>query len=663
MIGPTGQVMERIGAVETLEAAAEAVGWGRDLPADEAIGIATGWWPSFPGPSGAYLKLDSDGSGTIITGAQECGTGSVMALPILAAEVLGMRPEEFRIVYQDTGVAPFDGGASGSQTTFNNGRAVIAAANEIRDQLIVLAAGMLEANPRDIELVDGMARVKGSHARAVRISDLASEAAGAELLLGRGSGAVPPTPKVDAASCVGRLGGESFAAPTFFTHAARVRVDRDTGVVRVLEVAAAHESGTIINPIGADRPGDRRGRDGHRPGPERARSVVRRWTPAQPVPPRLQAPDLCRRPADQRDLRRCTLPDCRTEGSQRRRRAALRADSRGDRECDQRSDRDTGPAAPDDPRARLGGDRDRRRRRRLVTGRFEAPTAIDAALAAVAAGSRPVAGGTDLVVGVRQGKWTMPGDLVAIDRVAELRGIGVDEAGLRIGATTSHADLCADPAIRERWTAIADAAAIVGSPATRHVGTLGGNLANASPAAETTGPLVCFAAIASVQSVRGERTIPVADLATGPGRTALEPDEIIVAVSVPSIAASGSSYVRLEFRRQMEIAVVGATAVVAMDGSRIADARIALTALAPTVRRIAAAEAALLGTDGERTAAKEAGRIAAEASMPIADVRASAEYRRAMAAVVVRRAIEGAVARARGETVAIPASASLFGAI
>ena len=120
-----------------------------------------------PGSVGAYLKLDSDGSGTIITGAQECGTGSVMALPILAAEVLGMRPEEFRIVYQDTGVAPYDGGASGSQTTFNNGRAVIAAATEIRDQLIVLAAGMLEANPRDIELVDGMARVKGSHTAAV----------------------------------------------------------------------------------------------------------------------------------------------------------------------------------------------------------------------------------------------------------------------------------------------------------------------------------------------------------------------------------------------------------------------------------------------------------------------------------------------------------------
>ena len=85
-----------------------------------------------------------------------------MALPILAAEVLGMRPDEFRILYQDTDAGPYDGGASGSQTTFNNGRAVIAAATEVREQLLDLAADLLEANRADLELVDGMVRVKGS---------------------------------------------------------------------------------------------------------------------------------------------------------------------------------------------------------------------------------------------------------------------------------------------------------------------------------------------------------------------------------------------------------------------------------------------------------------------------------------------------------------------
>jgi len=249
--GPTGQVFERIGVIETLERAAGAIGWGRPLPDGEAIGIATGWWPSFPGASGAHLTINADGSGTIVTGAQECGTGAVMALPILAAEVLGMRPDEFRILYQDTDAGPYDGGASGSQTTFNNGRAVIAAATEVRDQLLALAADVLEASVADLELVEGMARVRGSTTSSVSIADLASQAAGAGLLLGRGSGQPPPTPAAETASCVGRLGAESFAAPTFFTHAARVKVDRDTGVVRVLEIAAAHESGVVINPIGA----------------------------------------------------------------------------------------------------------------------------------------------------------------------------------------------------------------------------------------------------------------------------------------------------------------------------------------------------------------------------------------------------------------------------
>ena len=112
----------------------------------------------------------------------------------------------------------------------------------------------------------------------------------------------------------------------------------------------------------------------------------------------------------------------------------------------------------------------------------------------------------------------------------------------------------------------------------------------------------------------------------------------------------------------MEIAVVGATAVVRLDGDVVREARIAITALAPTVRRVAAAESSLVGTDGGPAAAAKAGRLAAEAATPISDVRASLEYRTAMAAVVVRRAVTGAIARARGETVPIPASASLFGA-
>jgi CO/xanthine dehydrogenase Mo-binding subunit len=247
--GPTGQVFERIGMKETLEAAVEMIGYGRELPEDEAIGVACGWWPSFGWESGAYLKLNHDGTGTIITGGTESGTGAVMGLPLLAAEVLGMRPEEFSILYQDTDAAPWDTGSSGSQTTFNNGRAVMEAAKEVREKLLDLAAEKLEAHRGDLELVDGAARVKGSPGSSVSIAELAGPGIP---LIGKGSGTVPVAPEVDASACVGRLGNESFLAPQLITHAARVRVDPETGVVRVLEYAAAHDSGVIINRIGAD---------------------------------------------------------------------------------------------------------------------------------------------------------------------------------------------------------------------------------------------------------------------------------------------------------------------------------------------------------------------------------------------------------------------------
>jgi CO/xanthine dehydrogenase Mo-binding subunit len=159
--GPTRQVFEDIGAAETLERAVELIGYGKELPEDEAIGVAVGWWPSFGIASGAYVKINGDGSATIITGAQECGTGAVMALPLLAAEILGMEPERFSLLYQDTDAGPFDSGASGSQTTFNNGRAVMAAANDVREQLLELAAEQLEANKDDLELKDGAVSVRG----------------------------------------------------------------------------------------------------------------------------------------------------------------------------------------------------------------------------------------------------------------------------------------------------------------------------------------------------------------------------------------------------------------------------------------------------------------------------------------------------------------------
>ena len=249
--GPSGQTYGEIGVQQCIEEATKLVGYGRALPDDEAIGVAIGWWPSFSVPSGAYIKIDGDGSGQIITGAQECGTGSVMTLRQLAAEELGMDPEDFQLIYQDTSVAPYDMGATGSQTVFNNGRAVMAAAGQIAEQLKALAAEHLEASPADIVLADGHAHVAGTPSSTVSITELAGIAAGGELLIAHGSGTPPSAPPLVGSSCVGDVGMASFVAPQFSCHAVRIRLDRDTGVVRVLEVGAAHDSGTIINETGA----------------------------------------------------------------------------------------------------------------------------------------------------------------------------------------------------------------------------------------------------------------------------------------------------------------------------------------------------------------------------------------------------------------------------
>jgi CO/xanthine dehydrogenase Mo-binding subunit len=198
--------------------------------------------------AGAYVKLNPDGTGTIVTGAQENGTGSVMAMPRYVAEELGMRPEDFTMLYQDTDAAPWDGGSCGSQTTFNSGRAVIAAAIDLREQLLDAAEEQLEAARDDLELVDGTIRVKGSPDKSLTIAELAADAT----FHGAGSGDVPEAPEAPAEGCVGRIGCESFLAPQLIAHAARVKVDRATGVTRVLEVAAVHDCGRILNPVGAN---------------------------------------------------------------------------------------------------------------------------------------------------------------------------------------------------------------------------------------------------------------------------------------------------------------------------------------------------------------------------------------------------------------------------
>jgi CO/xanthine dehydrogenase FAD-binding subunit len=299
-----------------------------------------------------------------------------------------------------------------------------------------------------------------------------------------------------------------------------------------------------------------------------------------------------------------------------------------------------------------------------VTASVLVASSLDETLRELGEGARPVAGGTDLVVGMRQGKAPLPERMVAIHRLGGLRGMNGTNGVLRLGALTTHAEIARDETICARLTALADASAIVGSHATRVRGTIGGNVMNASPAMETGGPLICMDAVATLRSSGGERQVPVAELFVGPGRTSARADELLTTIDVPlPTATSGSCYLRLEYRRQMEIAVVGATAVLTLDGDTVTDARVAITALAPTIRRVPEAEAALVGTDADAEAAAAAGEAAANASQPIGDVRGSADYRRAMAAVITSRAIDVAAARARGRDIPVPANLSTEGGL
>ncbi|MCU1389364.1 MAG: Xanthine dehydrogenase, binding subunit [Ilumatobacteraceae bacterium] len=290
---------------------------------------------------------------------------------------------------------------------------------------------------------------------------------------------------------------------------------------------------------------------------------------------------------------------------------------------------------------------------------FTIATTLDDALAAMAAGARPVAGGSDLVVAARHGKAPLPGSIVAIDRLGDLAQITGTADGVRIGALATHATLMRHPLIVDSYPGLADASALVGSPATRNVGTLGGNVMNSSPAMDTGAPLLALGASVELRSVTGTRIVPLGELWTGPGRNVAAADELCTAVLIPAPAtargtASSSAYVRLEYRRAMEIAVVGAGAsiTVAADGT-VESIAIALTAVAPTIISVTGLDA-FVGKPLDVAALAAVGAIASEQASPISDLRASDSYRRHCVGVMARRAAEAAARRAGGELIAIP---------
>lgn len=272
-------------------------------------------------------------------------------------------------------------------------------------------------------------------------------------------------------------------------------------------------------------------------------------------------------------------------------------------------------------------------------------TSLDEALAALAAspGATVLAGGTDLMVEINEGRRHV-GDVVAVDRVPELRSWEHDPAGLlRIGAGVTWHELEHEP-IAGWVPSLAQAARTVGSPQIRHAGTIGGNLGTSSPAGDGLPPLAALDATVHLASVEGTRDVPFAEFMTGPKRTALHPGELIVAVTVP-VLRGWQGYSKVGVRNAMVISTASVALVVDEIGRTV---RFALGSVGPVVLRcpeaeaFAAAEADFEGRRMSATAVRHCAELVREAARPIDDHRSSAAYRRHAVGVLAARLLRRA---------------------
>ena len=281
--------------------------------------------------------------------------------------------------------------------------------------------------------------------------------------------------------------------------------------------------------------------------------------------------------------------------------------------------------------------------------RYVAPASVAEVVALLAGDphARVFAGATDLVPQMRAGR---PEPSVAIDlkRISRLTDVSLTDGTWRIGAAAPTADLTANAALAADLPGLVYAGGLIGSDQIQNRASLGGNLCNASPAADSVPSLVVNDAQAVVAGSGGERTVPVIDIPTGPGRTSLQPGEFVVEFLIDRPPPSTSdAYLRLIPRTEMDIAIVGAAARVSLDGDgNCSAAAIALAAVAPTVVLVPAAAEALIGHPADDDALAAVAAAAAEAASPIDDKRGTIAYRRQVAGVLAKRAVLEAAGRA-----------------
>jgi CO/xanthine dehydrogenase FAD-binding subunit len=283
--------------------------------------------------------------------------------------------------------------------------------------------------------------------------------------------------------------------------------------------------------------------------------------------------------------------------------------------------------------------------------RYEAPTTLEAAVALLAGAqglARMLAGGTDLLIQMRTGR-VEPELLVDIKGIAEMTSIVAENGGYRFGAAVSSMELSEHKAFAQAWPGVTEAAMLIGSYQIKGRATVGGNLCNASPAADSVPALIAAGATASIAGPNGRREARVEDILTGPGKTSLARGEIVTSfVLPPRLAHSGDAYLRFIPRTEMDIAVVGAGINLTLDEKGVCNhARVALGAVAERAMLVPEAAAALIGTTVDAAALERLGAAASAACRPIDDKRGTREYRIKVSGVMARRAAEIALTRAR----------------
>ncbi len=263
--------------------------------------------------------------------------------------------------------------------------------------------------------------------------------------------------------------------------------------------------------------------------------------------------------------------------------------------------------------------------------------------------ARVLAGGTDVIVQARER--TRDIDLfVDVKHVPETMSLSYDPGeGLTAGAAVPCYQIYGDEQLRQRYPALVAATSVVGGKAIQGRASLGGNLCNSSPAADTIPAMIVLEGVARIAGPGGERDVPVEDFCTGPGANVLEAGEFVVSIRFPPPATgSGAGWLRFTPRNEMDIAVVNAATQLRFDEDSVSWARVAIGAVAPTPLLVAEAAEALVGgplTDDTVAAAAAAARAAAR---PIADMRGSIKQRRQLAAVLTERTVRAAAERARG---------------